>query len=273
MGDEIDLRWSCEIVGAPDGTISAEFNGVAERPFRYNRIGFCLLHGPNVAGRPYRAQTVHGEAVGVLPPLVAPRRYEAGKPCPLFPPYTELVINVDEIVSTHFSFEGDLFEMDDQRNWTDASFKTYSTPQRLGVPHHARQGQRFHQRVTASFVLGEDDGGAHASSDDRIHLRLGDSLPARLPLIGLTSATHGRRLSRNEQALLRDVLPDHLRIDLDLSQVSFGEDLARGVADARARQRPGARHTCLPEPRRRVDRVARRASPARNDCQAGSRVP
>lgn len=25
-------------------------------------------------------------------------------------------------------FEGDVFEMEDQRNWTDASYKTYCTP-------------------------------------------------------------------------------------------------------------------------------------------------
>ena len=30
-------------------------------------------------------------------------------------------------------FEGDLFEMEDQRNWTDASYKTYSTPLRIAV--------------------------------------------------------------------------------------------------------------------------------------------
>jgi len=27
--------------------------------------------------------------------------------------------------------------MEDQRNWTDASFKTYSTPLALGFPHRS----------------------------------------------------------------------------------------------------------------------------------------
>ena len=31
-------------------------------------------------------------------------------------------------VATRVAFDGDVFEMEDQRNWTDASYKTYSTP-------------------------------------------------------------------------------------------------------------------------------------------------
>ena len=32
------------------------------------------------------------------------------------------------------AFDGDIFEMEDQRNWTDASYKIYSTPLRLPFP-------------------------------------------------------------------------------------------------------------------------------------------
>ena len=37
-------------------------------------------------------------------------------------------------------FEGELFEMEDQRNWTDASFKTYSTPTSLPWPSRLDAG-------------------------------------------------------------------------------------------------------------------------------------
>ena len=39
-------------------------------------------------------------------------------------------------------FEGDLWEMEDQRNWTDASYKTYSTPLRPPYPVEIREGDR-----------------------------------------------------------------------------------------------------------------------------------
>ena len=45
-------------------------------------------------------------------------------------------------------FEGDLWEMEDQRNWTDASYKTYSTPLRLPYPVEIHEGDRVWQRVT-----------------------------------------------------------------------------------------------------------------------------
>ena len=39
-------------------------------------------------------------------------------------------------------FEGDVFEMEDQRNWTDASFKTYSRPLALPFPYHLGAGDQ-----------------------------------------------------------------------------------------------------------------------------------
>ena len=52
-------------------------------------------------------------------------------------------------------FEGDLFEMEDQRNWTDASYKTYSTPLRLPYPAPISEGDRVWQRVTIEATGGE----------------------------------------------------------------------------------------------------------------------
>jgi D-apionolactonase len=48
-------------------------------------------------------------------------------------------------------FEGDLFEMEDQRAWIDASYKTYCTPLRLGHPVEIRKGTRVRQSVTLSL--------------------------------------------------------------------------------------------------------------------------
>jgi hypothetical protein len=44
--------------------------------------------------------------------------------------------------------EGDTFEMEDQRNWTDASFKTYCTPLAWPAPVTLARGTRIWQRVT-----------------------------------------------------------------------------------------------------------------------------
>ena len=38
--------------------------------------------------------------------------------------------------------EGETFETEDQRNWSDASFKTYGTPLHLPFPVEVEEGTR-----------------------------------------------------------------------------------------------------------------------------------
>jgi hypothetical protein len=45
-------------------------------------------------------------------------------------------------------FAGDVFEMEDQRNWTDASFKTYGRPLARAFPYRIGPGERVRQSVT-----------------------------------------------------------------------------------------------------------------------------
>jgi hypothetical protein len=45
-------------------------------------------------------------------------------------------------------FAGDVFKMEDQRNWTDASFKTYSRPLARPFPYRIGPGERVRQSVT-----------------------------------------------------------------------------------------------------------------------------
>ncbi len=45
------------------------------------------------------------------------------------------------------AFEGDVFEMEDQRNWSDASYKTYSRPLAIPFPYAIAAGERVRQSV------------------------------------------------------------------------------------------------------------------------------
>ena len=66
---------------------------------------------------------------------------------------------VTQGVRAELRFAGDLFEMEDQRNWTDGSFKIYGTPLSLPFPVEIRAGDRVRQRVTMSL----EGTAAHAS--------------------------------------------------------------------------------------------------------------
>ena len=44
-------------------------------------------------------------------------------------------------IDTEIAFEGEVFEMEDQRNWSDASFKTYCRPLSLPMPYRLSAGE------------------------------------------------------------------------------------------------------------------------------------
>jgi hypothetical protein len=145
---EIDFSWRGRVVGSAAGTLEFSFSGTAMSTFRRNRIGFCVLHPASLAGVPYTAEHVDGTvSAGAFPTDIAPHqpvhklrtlRHAAG-----------LGAEVE------LRFGGDTFEMEDQRNWTDASYKTYCTPLAEPYPVTVRPGEQVEQRV-AMAVSGTD---------------------------------------------------------------------------------------------------------------------
>ena len=53
-----------------------------------------------------------------------------------------------EGAQAEITFEGDVFETEDQRNWTDTSYKTYSRPLELPFPYSVNAGETIEQRIT-----------------------------------------------------------------------------------------------------------------------------
>ncbi|MFQ5425899.1 MAG: hypothetical protein ACE5EV_02340, partial [Gaiellales bacterium] len=230
---ELDFRWRGTIVGERDGTITARMEGVAGADFAYNRIGLCVLHPPREnAGRPYRAETPDGSIGDTLPDLIAHQALEKGFLVPILPSYTALAIELED-GELRFDFEGDLFEMEDQRNWTDGSFKTYSTPLALGFPHAARAGQQIDQRVTISPPSSPAGGATHSrDASARVVLAVDSGTGATLPRLGLGAASDGLPLSDRETDALRLLELDHLRVDARLSDPTYADAVRRVIGEA-----------------------------------------
>ena len=149
----IDYEWRATIVGTSDGTISYAMDGTANSAFRHNKIGFNVHHAlPESVGQPYRAHTPDGEVQGSLPEHIDPQRIENGTLTAMFPAYDSIVMSTRSGVDVRFDFEGDLFEMQDHRNWTDANFKSYGTPLAVPYPMDVEPGERIHQKVIVSVV-------------------------------------------------------------------------------------------------------------------------
>lgn len=211
-GGGIDLVWRGTVHGAGDGVISYGFGGRSQRDCEYARIGICVLHSPSEHRRQaYRASCRGRISNGSIPAIIAPQRYENAVPLALFPPYDELAIALAHGGEVQFSFDGDLFEMEDQRNWTDASFKSYSTPFALGMSHKARHGDTISQRVTIRTA-----GVTSSTSDQQARLVVGGETGATLPPIGFGYGSDRGELSPRDIALLRLTAPDHIHVELDL---------------------------------------------------------
>jgi D-apionolactonase len=118
-----DGALACRVVyqGSADGVVTATGEATARRDFVTNRSGFTLLHPlRGVVGRPVDVTSPSGAVRrATMPDLIAPAQ-----------PIKDIAGLAFDIegVRLDIAFTGETFEMEDQRNWSDASFKTYCRP-------------------------------------------------------------------------------------------------------------------------------------------------
>lgn len=231
----LGLSWEVEIVGSPDGVIRYSFHGRAECDFCYGRIGVCLLHGSQEhAGRPYRARTADGWVGRCLPETVGILPFEGGVYWPLFPAVNELRLSLRDGIDVQLQFDGDVFEMEDQRNWTDASFKTYCTPIGDAKPLQAKAGQIFHQQVTLRAACPERPRSARHRSLSPVEVVLDTGCVQNLPAVGIGLSSLGAELSDRQRQLIRVLAPAHVHADVVCGDAGWRERLGAALRDARA---------------------------------------
>jgi hypothetical protein len=227
----LHFDWDGEVSGEDDGTIRYSLDGVCCSDFRYNRIGLIVLHPLTLAGARYTARNGDAEVQGELPRTIGPQRIESGTIHPLFPSFDSLVLD-GPTGRLSLEFEGDLYETEDQRNWTDGSFKTYSTPLNLGWPHEAVAGQRIAQRLNVRFdpVQGRTVRVRRAIARG-VEVTLGRDTGRPLPTIGLGLSSDGEELGLDAERV-RSTRPAHVRVDLDGASASWPDQLARAKREA-----------------------------------------
>ncbi|MBV9076317.1 MAG: hypothetical protein JO048_02395 [Methylobacteriaceae bacterium] len=218
------FRYRARITGGRDGRLAFEAEGEALTDFDTNRTGFVVLHsGEGVAGRPVRVEHVDGRVVdSAFPDLIDPVQ-----------PMMNLRALTHEAapgLAVTCRMEGDTFEMEDQRNWTDASFKTYVRPLALPWPYRLAAGTTLAQAVTVTV---EDRGVRPAPSGAAVTLRLGAE-SGRVPRLGLGLDPADLDDAEAARGLLADLAPAYLVCRHDPRAGHDGRTLARVVALARA---------------------------------------
>jgi hypothetical protein len=223
--DTIHFLWTGTIEGHADGAILFDFEGEAKSSFHRNRIGFCLLHPAKMAGYSVLVEHTSGKKEEtVLPGLVDP-----AQPLLPFADIRTLTFLLPSRERLEMCMEGDAFEMEDQRNWTDASFKTFCTPLALPYPVEVPAGTRVRQRVTIRLLQSagstRPEGKTRNRKTTTVTLIRGEE--SVLPAIGTGHfRPHPRRsLGKNEEKYLRALSLAHLRVD-----VRFPEDWRKNFA-------------------------------------------
>jgi hypothetical protein len=231
----LDYRWRAEIEGTSDGVIRYRMLGEAWADFPYAKIGICVHHPvAGYAGQPFRGTTPQGPVSGRLPDAIGPQIHlDDGTDLPLFDPVSDLDITHASGGVVSFAFAGDLWEMEDQRNWTDASYKSASTPARLGYRHEARRGQRFDQQVVIRARGFPPPADAVAGRGQDAGIEIGAAAGTHVPPIGLGCSDPAAPLSRGARRLLGAIGPAHLRVDLHLASDDAERVLAAAAGLAR----------------------------------------
>ncbi|MCV9966788.1 hypothetical protein OIU34_33535 [Pararhizobium sp. BT-229] len=143
-GTVLDITASIE--GTADGKLTFKGEALSATGFETNRCGFCILHPiVGVAGTPVTVEHVDGAVENTkLPDLIDP-----------WQPFKDMrAITHTALpgVSVECRMEGDTFEMEDQRNWSDASYKTYVRPLALPWPYQIPANGPVAQQITLTVI-------------------------------------------------------------------------------------------------------------------------
>ena len=204
----IDLQLTLQ--GDSHGTVNLQARAVPRGDLLANRIGLCLLHPMHAMGLALEVKHVDGRiSRSTFPEQVPP-----------WPPFTGVRSIRHEFAPGHWAqvrFQGDDFELEDQRNNADASFKTYSRSNCMPRPYVLRSGTAIEQSLTLRIepaAIPLDPAPARAGVVDlREYVEV-----ARMPRLGLEIAPVDAQTSPFVQTALVDISPSLLHLTLSLPE-------------------------------------------------------
>lgn len=130
-------------IDAGPGALTVQAEGIATGAFVTNRTGFTVLHSADLSGCSVSVEHSDGTVESsVFPVLIDPWQP--------FMDITSITHRADGL-AVSCAFEGDTFEMEDQRQWGDASYKTYVRPLARPWPYVLEEGERFSQSVSVTW--------------------------------------------------------------------------------------------------------------------------
>lgn len=196
------LSWTALIELSPRALIFT-ITAKPDRDFSTNRTGFVVLHPiANVAGKSLTVTHTDGRIERArFPKLISP-----GQP---FFKIAALEHAPAAGLKARVVMEGNGFEMEDQRNWGDASFKTYVCSLLDPWPYVLKAGETFSQIIRLALT------GQARPAATPAHKKTPASFQKRLPAIGLAISPDDANDTLQRIDLLQDLKPDFLTCYVD----------------------------------------------------------
>ena len=273
------VRLVVSIEGDADGRLRFDAEATPAGDIEANRIGLCLMHPSDAGGAAVEIGHVDGRSSrSTLPRLIPP-----------WPPFMLIRSIAHEWAPGCWAdaeLLGDSFELEDQRNNADASFKTYSRSNLMPRPYRLPAGVPIRQSALLSLRSRPAATAAPDATSAPIVVEVGAPC-GDLPRIGIE--IHADDIHADAALLdaLRRLRPAHLHLSLLDDGDARGVE-PRGLAAllaAAARgcgstwQTPSRRRRHLPRRTRRTSpccramrrRSPRRAAPSRTRASAAAR--
>jgi len=223
----VDFGCRGRLEGDANGTVTFHMEGRARSRFLTSRLGLCVLHPiREFAGTRCTVQHPNGAtSQHEFPLYISPHQ-----------PFTDIQAirhQVGSEVWARLDFLGEVFEIEDQRNWTDGSYKTYCPPLAVPYPREVTPDVQVDQTVRLS--LGGYVGPyVVQGAESEVSLTLNQEAQAAIPKIGLGYAAEYGPLSTKQLDHLKQLNLSHLRVDLKLSQPHYRLHLKNAWSDADA---------------------------------------
>jgi D-apionolactonase len=170
-----EISWRVKVNGDENSRIHFDVVADLTQDLMSSRLGICVLHPLSAAGSALVVEHTDGRISRTqFPTLISP-----------WQPFTQVRSLKHEFSKDAWAsclLEGDVFEMEDQRNFSDASFKTYSRSNFMPRPYRLYAGEKVHQSVTLKL---DDMASFMPEINPTLLLRIHADNRYKLPQIGL----------------------------------------------------------------------------------------
>jgi D-apionolactonase len=212
------LRANALVHGDASGYFSFKVDAVTNVAMSTNRCGLVVLHPASAANAPLDIEHTDG----AIESSCFPAHISPG----------QVAFNIRRLrhepvqgLSVDCRLEAELphdplgkFEMEDQRNWSDASFKTYVASLLDPWPYTLEAHRHFVQQVSVSVVdTRAFDQGGDLTSVPPTHVSMGRATGQRMPAIGLGVPLVLQRMTPAESRAVLALKPTWLVAEADAS--------------------------------------------------------